>query len=45
MNLSSDERQWLSLLQSDDPWRPAATAVVEGGNDAVLFAWLSSWGY
>lgn len=43
MNLSSDERQWLSLLQSDDPWRPAATAVVEGGNDAVLFAWMSSW--
>lgn len=43
MSLSSDERLWLDLTQSDDPWQPAATAIVESGNEAPVFSWLSSW--
>jgi len=43
MSLSSDERLWLDLTQSDDPWQPAATAIVESGNKAPIFSWLSSW--
>ena len=43
MNLSADERLWLDLMQSDDPWQPAATALVEAGNTAPVFAWMSSW--
>lgn len=43
MNLSVDERLWMDLLQSDDPWQPAATAIVEAGNTAPVFAWMSSW--
>ena len=43
MSLSSDERLWLDLTQSDDPWQPAATAIVESGNEAPVFSWMSSW--
>ena len=43
MSLSSDERLWLELLQSDEPWQPAATAIVESGNEAAVFSWLSAW--
>ncbi len=37
MSLSSDERLWLELMQSDEPWQPAATAIVESGNEAAFF--------
>jgi len=43
MSLSSDERLWLDLMQSDDPWQPAATAIVDSGNKAPIFAWMSAW--
>ena len=43
MNLSVDERLWMELMQSDDPWQPAATALVEAGNTAPVFAWMSAW--
>ena len=43
MSLSSDERLWLELLQSDEPRPPAATAIVESGNEAAFFSWMSAW--
>jgi hypothetical protein len=43
MDLSADERLWLGLMQSDDPWQPQATAILEDGNASPLFAWLSTW--